>query len=222
MGKSVVIFGATGLVGASCVAQLLDDPACDAVHVVGRRGPERRHAKLTVHQADLDNLDQLAALKIGTPDAVLCCLGTTIAKAGSQDAFRRVDFTYVVNAARYAKVCGAPQFLVVTAVGSDPASSVFYSRVKGEVEKAVTDVGPASVTIFRPSLILGPRQESRLKERIAKSVAQALAFAMVGGLSKYRPIHADTIARAMLRAAAERKPGMRVCEYDEMVKLAVS
>lgn len=220
MAKTAVLFGATGLVGNACLDLLLGDSRYDRVHVVGRRAPARTHAKLTVHSADLGQADALAALPVGSIAEVMCCLGTTIAKASSQEAFRRVDFEYVVHAAQFAKARGAAQFLMVTAVGASARSSVFYSRVKGEIEDAVAKLGIASVGIFRPSLILGPREESRLLERGAKSVMQALSFAMVAGLSKYRPIQAKTIAGAMLGAAALRAPGTTYYEYDQMTALA--
>ncbi len=219
MAKTVVLFGATGLVGNACLDLLLCDDRYDHVYVVGRRAPARPHSNLKVHNADLGQVDALAALPIGPVDEVMCCLGTTIAKAGSQDAFRRVDFEYVVNAAKFAKALGAGQFLLVSSVGANARSNVFYTRVKGETEEAVAGLGIASVGIFRPSLILGPREESRLQERAAKAVMQAFSFALVGGLSKFRPIHAATIARAMLSAAALRAPGTSYYEYDRMLGL---
>lgn len=220
MPETTVLFGATGFVGSACLDLLLGDERYGRVHVIGRRAPERQHPKLTAHRADLGRIDELRALPVGAIDSVICCLGTTIAKAGSQEAFRRVDFEYVLNAARFAKALGAAQFLLVSSVGADPRSKVFYTRVKGETEDAVSELGIASVGIFRPSLILGPRQESRLLEQTAKSVMQTFAFALVGALSKYRPIHALTIARAMLGAAARREAGISIYEYDRMTKLA--
>lgn len=220
MGKTAVLFGATGLVGNACLDLILRDDRYDHVHVVGRRTPAHTHAKLTLHSADLGQVDALTSLPIGSVDEVLCCLGTTIAKAGSQDAFRRVDFQYIVNAAKFAKTREAAQFLLVSSVGASARSNVFYTRVKGETEDAIASLGIASIGIFRPSLILGPREESRLRERIAKSVMQMLSFAFVGGLSKFRPIHASTIARAMLSAAARQAPGTSYYEYDRMTELA--
>jgi uncharacterized protein YbjT (DUF2867 family) len=220
MAKKAVLFGATGLVGNACLDLLLQDGRYEQVHVVGRRAPARTHAKLVVHSADLGDVDALAALPVGSIDEVMCCLGTTIAKAGSQEAFRRVDFDYVVNAAKFAKATGAAQFLLVSSVGANAHSNVFYTRVKGETEDAVASLGVASVGVFRPSLILGPREESRLRERAAKSVMETVSFALVGGLSKYRPIHAATIAQAMLNAAARQAHGTNYYEYDGITGLA--
>ena len=211
--QTAVIFGATGLVGRACLDLALTDERYERVISIGRRAPARADDKLVVHHAALDSVEALVGANLGPVNDVYCCLGTTIAKAGSQQAFRRVDLDYVVNAARFAKHQGARHFLMVTA---DAGSRVFYSRVKGEAESAVAEVGFASLSIFRPSLILGPREESRLKERVAKSVGAGLAFAMIGSLTKYRPIEAATVARAMVTSAAAPTPGVSVFEFDRM------
>jgi len=215
--QTAAIFGATGLVGRFCLGLLLADERYSRTVAIGRREPAHMHAKLVVRRAALDSVEAIDDPALGTVDDVFCCLGTTIRKAGSQEAFRRVDLDYVVNAAAFAKRRGARHFLMVTAVGADARSRVFYSRVKGEAEEAVTNVGIECVSVFRPSLILGPREESRLKERLAKSVATALSFAMIGSLSKFRPIEARTIAQAMLAAAAAPKSGVTVYEFEQMV-----
>jgi uncharacterized protein YbjT (DUF2867 family) len=196
---------------------MLADERYRRVISIGRRAPARADAKLVVLRIDIDGA--LDDQTIGSVDDVFCCLGTTIAKAGSQQAFRRVDLDYVVNAATFAKQRGARHFLMVTAVGAAAGSRVFYSRVKGEAEETVAKLGIESVSIFRPSLILGQRDESRLKERMAKSVAAAISFGMVGSLSKYRPIEAATVARAMLAVAAAPISGVTVYEFDQMTAL---
>ena len=217
--RTGAIFGATGLVGRACLDLLLAEERYSRIVAIGRREPARAHQKLVVRQVALDSVEAIDDPALGQVDDVFCCLGTTIRKAGSQAAFRRVDLEYVVNAATFAKRRGARQFLMVTAVGADARSRVFYSRAKGEAEGAVVKVGIECVSIFRPSLILGPREESRMKERIAKSVTTALSFAMVGSLSKFRPIEATMIARAMINAASAPKPGVTVYEFDQMVAL---
>jgi uncharacterized protein YbjT (DUF2867 family) len=217
--RTAAIFGATGLVGRACLDLMQANERYGRVISIGRGAPPCAHPKLVVHQIVLYNAQALDDLSVGSVDDVFCCLGTTIAKAGSQQAFRRVDLKYVVNAARFAKQRGARHFLMVTAVGANADSRVFYSRVKGEAEDAVAQLGIASVSIFRPSLILGPRHESRLKERVATSVATAISFAMVGPMAKYRPIEAATIAGAMLAVAAAPAPGVTIYEFDQMTLL---
>src|SRR5262245_53774990 len=179
-GRIAAIFGATGLVGRASLDLLLKDERYWRVIAIGRREPVATHPKLLVRHAALDSIETFDDPGLGLVNDVFCCLGTTIRNAGSQEAFRRVDLHYVVNAATFAKRRGARHFLMVTAVGADARSRVFYSRVKGEAEDAVTKLGIQCISIFRPSLILGYRKESRAKERLAKSVAKGLSFAMVG------------------------------------------
>jgi uncharacterized protein YbjT (DUF2867 family) len=175
------------------------------VRVLGRSHFARRHRKLETHRIDFDRLEENPSLL--RADDVFCCLGTTIAKAGSQEAFRKVDFTYVVEAARVASDAGAEQFLVVSAVGADPSSRVFYNRVKGEMEAAVKRLPFRALWIVRPSLLLGDRKEFRLGERIAELVSRPLAIFFFGRYRRYRPVHARDVAAAMVRLALEEGTG---------------
>ena len=147
---------------------------------------------------------------------VFCCLGTTMKQAGSPDAFRKVDYTYVVELARVAVRHRASQFLVVTAVGADPQSRILYSRVKGETEEAVRRLQFEGVQIFRPSLVVGARAQVRPAERVAWLLGLLIAWAFVGSLSRYRPIKAAAMARAMVRVAREAPRGTHVYESKEI------
>jgi uncharacterized protein YbjT (DUF2867 family) len=218
--RTAVVFGATGLVGGLCLDLLLADQRYVRVVAIGRREPAQSHPKLVALRAALDTIATLDDPTLGTVDDVFCCLGTTLRKAGSQEAFRRVDLEYVVNAASFAMRRGAQHFLMVSAVGADARSRVFYSRVKGEAEAAVAKLGLRSVSIFRPSFIVGPREESRSGERLGMAVADVVSFALVGPFTKYRPIPAATIARAMLAAAAAPAPGVTVYEFDRIAALS--
>lgn len=149
-------------------------------------------------------------------DDVFCCLGTTIKQAGSQPAFRLVDHTFVVGLARAGLRAGATQFLLVSAIGADPASRVFYSRVKGETEAAIRTLPYRAIQIFRPSLLLGERPEFRLGERIAALGAPVMTGLLFGRLRRYRPIQAATVAEAMVTIAREAPRGPNVFEYDAM------
>jgi uncharacterized protein YbjT (DUF2867 family) len=142
-------------------------------------------------------------------DAVFCALGTTIKTAGSQEAFRLVDHELPIRAARLALAHGARQYLLVTALGANAKSRVFYNRVKGEVERDLSTLGYPSVTIARPSLLLGPREEHRPGEQWAKR----LAFLMAG---KYKAIEAGKVARALVHAAHAARPGVTILESREM------
>jgi uncharacterized protein YbjT (DUF2867 family) len=170
------------------------------------------------HVLQLGALDALSDLP--HVDDVFCCLGTTIKTAGSQAAFHKVDYDYVVGVARAGQRAGAKQFLVITAIGADPASRIFYSRVKGEVERAVRELPYHAVQIFRPSFLMGDRREARLGERISVPIARVIAPLLLGPLRRYRPIHAADVARAMVQIAKEAPSGPNVFEYDGIVTSA--
>ena len=174
-----------------------------------------RHPKLEQRVVDFGALD--ASADWPPVDDVFCCLGTTIKTAGSQQAFRKVDYDYVLALARAGRRAGAKQFLLVSAIGADPASRIFYSRVKGEVERDIRALPYRGVQILRPSFLMGERKESRLAERLGIPVARVLAPLLVGPLRRYRPIHAADVARAMVRIAKEELRGPNVFEYDGMV-----
>jgi uncharacterized protein YbjT (DUF2867 family) len=216
-GRSALLLGATGLVGSHCLDLLLRDPDYEAVHVLARREPGPRHPKLHVHLLDFDQLET-AAGRFWVQD-VICCLGTTIARAGSEQAFRRVDLDYPVRAAQLASEAAVDHFLVVSAMGADPNSRVFYNRVKGEMEEKVSGFPFAAVWVLRPSLLLGERSESRRAERIAAAISRPAAPLMVGPLRKYRPIHAADVARALVTLAKSEGRG-GVVESDRIAELA--
>lgn len=216
-GRSAVLLGATGLVGGRCLELLLADATYARVTVVGRRALPREHPKLEQRVVDFERLDGEADAFAG--DDVFCCLGTTIRAAGSQEAFRRVDHDYPLAAARLASARGAKRFLLVTAMGADAGSRIFYNRVKGEVEAGVSALPFEGVALLRPSLILGERADRRPAEALAQRLAPALNPLLLGPLRKYRAIDAAAIARAMVRLAKEDFRGVRVVESDALEKL---
>jgi uncharacterized protein YbjT (DUF2867 family) len=212
--RTALVVGASGLIGSACVSRLLDDPLYDAVVVLGRRAPRQPHPKLRSHIIDFDQPAQWAALAVA--DDVFCCLGTTIRTAGSQAAFRRVDFEYPVAVASAAAAAGARQLLIVSALGANPGAATFYSRVKGEVERAVAALRFRGVCIFRPSLLLGKREEFRLLERAALLVAAPLSLVLQGPLRRYRPIAASTVGAFMVRTAHRDLTGVHVFESEQI------
>ena len=215
MSRTAVLAGATGLVGSHILQRLLADSAWTRVVTIGRRLIPQRHDKLEQRIVDFDSLTDLPHV-----DDVFCCLGTTIKKAASQEAFRRVDHDYGIALAQAGLRAGATQFLLVSAIGADPAARVFYSRVKGETEADVRKLRYPATQIFRPSLLLGERAEFRLGERIAMKTAPLLSWLLLGRLRRYRPIHADVVARAMTRIALEAPRGPNVFEYDAVTAAA--
>ncbi len=216
--RTALLVGATGLVGGHCLRQLLADDAWSQVVVLARRRLAASHPKLVARLVDFDRLGQLSGFPRVTD--VFCALGTTIAKAGSQPEFHKVDFTYVVETARLAAVSGARQFLLVSALGADRSSNIFYSRVKGETEEAVRKLPLAGIQIFRPSILAGERSESRPFERVGLAAFSAVSFAMVGPLRRYRPVAADDVARAMLDVARREIPGVNVYDSDRIEEIA--
>lgn len=215
--RTALLLGATGLVGGHCLDLLLHDPAYARVVALGRRRLTLEHEKLDQHVIDFDRLPDFAHLM--KADDIFCCLGTTIKKAGSKDAFYKIDFTYTQESARLAAEQGAEQLLLVSALGADANSSIFYNRVKGEVEKAVSQFPFKGVQIFRPSLLLGARAEFRLGERVAEPLMKIFSFLLVGPFKKYRPVHARVVAQAMLSAAKERPAGVNIYESDRIAAL---
>ncbi|HEX5092247.1 MAG TPA: NAD(P)H-binding protein [Burkholderiales bacterium] len=209
--RTALLAGATGLIGGFLLQRLLDAPEYERVLAWGRRQPAREHPKLESAPVDFARLDWH---RIEAED-VFCCLGTTIKQAGSQEAFRRVDYDYPVALAKAARRDGAKRFLVVSALGASSRSGVFYNRVKGDMEAAVKAAGVPQTSIFRPSLLAGRRENMRRGERIGEVVGNLLGPL----LGKYRPIHGDLVAAAMLKAALQDLPG-RTYESDQIRALA--
>lgn len=218
----VWVAGATGLVGSALVEQLLAERAVRRVTTLVRRPSDRGDPRLRERLVEFERLEAELAGQSATH--VFCCLGTTIAKAGSASAFRRVDHDYALALGRAAKAAGARQFLLVTAMGANPSSRVFYNRVKGEVELDVSALGLPRVEVFRPSLLLGERAEHRPGERLAIALGAPLRKLLLGPLRKYRPVDAADVARAMIRVAlgaeADAAARLRVYESDEIAAIA--
>jgi uncharacterized protein YbjT (DUF2867 family) len=203
---TALVAGATGLVGGELVRQLAAHTGYARVTALVRR-PTNMPGTVVPLTADFERLDQLGNQLAA--DHVFCALGTTIRKAGSQEAFRRADHDYVVALARLAREHEARHFLLVSSLGADPRARVFYSRVKGEVEAAVRALGYPSLTIVRPSLLLGQRSEFRLGESLLKPLGPLLP-------RRYRPVHARAVAATLIRAAVEERPGLRIIESRDI------
>jgi len=215
--RTALVAGASGLVGSHVLHLLLEDPEYQRVTVLARRALPTTHKRLEQRILALDGLAQMADFP--RVHDVFCCLGTTIRRAGSQEAFRKVDYAYVVELARVAVRHRASQFLAVTAIGADPRSRVFYNRVKGEAEEALRRLSFEGIHLFRPSLLLGRRAERRPAEWMAMMLSPLISWAFMGSLARYRPIKALVVARAMVRVAREGGRGVRVYESDEIRRL---
>lgn len=210
----VLLAGGTGLVGARILERLLAGRW--TVIAVGRRATGRASEDIV---ADLA-ADSGALPRLPGADAAICCLGTTIAAAGSRAAFRAVDHDAVLAFARAAHEAGASRFVVVTAVGADPRSAVFYSRVKGEVEAALEDIGFVRADILQPGLLIGPREEHRPLEVVLQRVAPLLRPLLSGRLDRYGAIDADTVAAAAVTLLGEPDAGLFRHENRALRRLA--
>lgn len=206
---SIALLGATGLVGRHCLDLLARDPAFSRIVVLTRRKfAEATAPRVEAHLVDFERLEDTREV-LGV-DKVICALGTTIKAVGrSRERFRAVDYGIPVAAARLAHAQGARHFLLVSATGASVDSRFFYSQVKGELEDTLRTIGFRSLTIVRPSLLLGERDEFRLGEAIAKR----LAWVVPG---RYRPVHARDVAALLVRAAKSDEPGMRIIESDDI------
>lgn len=209
--KTAAIAGASGLVGSHLLALLLEQQDYGKVIALVRKPLPVAHPKLEQQVVDFNDPE---TLKTGADD-VFSCLGTTIAKAGSQEKFREIDHDYPLNLAKAAMAGGATGFYIVSAAGADSHSSIFYSRVKGELDNTLSGMGFARLGIFRPSMLLGDRQEFRLGEKIGKMLMQGLAFMIP---AKWKAVHAATVARAMLKFALGEEQGTRIIDNADIRK----
>ncbi len=211
--KTATIIGSTGLVGSHILQIALNDSFFDKVRILVRKASAVNHPKLEVVVTDF-NSEQSLRRGIEENNIVFCAVGTTQNKVkGDKDAYRKVDYDIPVHAARLAKECGCNVFLLVSSVGADSKSNNFYLKLKGEVEDAVKQIGLQSVHIFRPSMLLGNRQESRPAEKIGQVVMKLFSFLIP---SKYKPIKASAVAKAMVAASKNQETGFHIYHYREM------
>lgn len=212
---SILLAGGTGLVGHALTGLLLAERPRPLLHQLVRRKPADAAALAKWLVVDFAELPMLPAA-----DEAYCCLGTTIKQAGSQAAFRAVDFDAVLAFANAARTAGAKRFAVVSALGASARSATFYNRVKGEMETAVAGLGFDSVVIARPSLLAGERTALGQPARGGEQWALRLSAPFAALIPKsMRPIQARTVAKGMLAALREARPGVRVVESAELQDL---
>lgn len=218
MNKTALVVGATGLIGSALLEYLLNEMYYQKVIVLTRRSLPIDHPKLEEIIVDFDHLQDTQLSK--RVDDVYCCLGTTMKKAGSKEAFRRVDYYYPLKTAQLALKNGASQYLIVTALGANKKSIFFYNRVKGEVEEALWKLNFKGLHIFRPSLLLGHRKEQRFGEKIGEIIMKFIQPFLIAKLKKYRPIKDIRVATAMYKIAQENLKGRYIYESDRIEKIA--
>lgn len=217
-GKTAILIGATGLVGKRVLVHLLASPVYSKVIAVTRK-PIVSHPKLQNLVVDFDHLAN--ALRQVRADDAFCCLGTTLKQAGSKASFHKVDYGYNMEFAHVMRQNGCTHFLLVSALGASARSLVFYSRVKGLLEDDLQALGFPHLSLFRPSLLLGPREENRLGENLAATLFPLLGPLLRGPLRTIQPIQGEQVAAAMVAVAekADTSAGpAKFYYYDDMLQ----
>lgn len=199
------------MVGRELIRQLMDSADYGRIIVLTRRATGLKHEKISEHIVDFGRLEQTVQIIQG--DHAFCCLGTTLKKAGSKMGFRKVDFDYTLEFARIAASNKVPGFSLISSLGASEKSMVFYSRVKGETEAAVSSLSFDQVNIFRPSLLLGDRNEKRTGEDVAKITYKVIDFLLP---ERYRGIQASVVARAMLKQSVDQSPGVKIFPSEKI------
>jgi len=216
--KTAIVFGATGLIGSLLLQHLCESPVYSQVITFSRKSIHFNHPKLKEVFNYFTNLSSIKKSLHG--DDLFCCLGTTIKKAGSQENFRKVDFDLPVQLAKMAEENKFKGFFVVSSIGADPKSSNFYLRTKGEMEKEILDCSIPRIAVVRPSMLLGNRDEFRFGESVGKIFMKPLSVFFIGKYRKYRAIHADTVARALIQIANDDCCDQDIYESDELIEIA--
>ncbi|MGB5817871.1 MAG: NAD(P)H-binding protein [Saonia sp.] len=215
--KTAIILGATGLTGGLLLQSLLKHDGYEEVRLFSRSSVGFKHPKLKEYLVDLMNFTSFQS--DFRADEVFCCIGTTNAKNPDKERYRKIDYGIPVNAAGLCKANHMNTFIVISALGADPKSSIFYNRTKGEMEDAVLELQINKTHILQPSLIGGTRKEKRTGERLAKRAMGILNFILWGPLKKYRSIHPEAIAYAMLWLANNVYDKVKI-KSDEIAAIA--
>lgn len=215
MKQTAIVAGATGLIGKHLIKELLACPDYGKVIALVRTPWKEQSEKCIQITTDYASLEEQIHAYI--PDShMFCCLGTTIKKAQTQERFKEVDYEFPMRLGRLAKQYNASQFAIITAIGANARSGVFYSRVKGEVEEGLMRLELPALHIFRPSMLLGSREEFRLGEKLGMGLSAAISPLLAGPLRQYKPIRAEWVAKAMVKAVQSEKRGSHIYTYDQI------
>ena len=210
--KTALIAGATGLIGKELVQRMLQSDQYNLIYLISRKPCGIVHEKIHEIIIDFERIEQIT-LEIPV-DLAFCTLGTTMKQAGSREKFRKVDLEYVLSFARLAKTAGVSKFLVISSMGANPKSSIFYNRVKGLAEDGLLNLGFKHLVILRPSLLLGKRPEPRLGERMGAVIMKVFNFFIP---DNYKAIEASRVAEKMLEMAQKPNEGVTIVESGEMI-----
>ena len=216
--KTALIIGSTGLIGSQLLKILLESAEYEKVITFVKRDSGIQHPKLEQHIIDFDKPENYQNLVVG--DDFFCTIGTTIKNAGSQEAFRKVDFEYPKKFATIALQNNVKEFLLISSLDALSTSSNFYLKTKGEIEDFLKKCSFESTIILRPSLLLGNRTEFRLGEKIGAFFMQLFSFIFVGNIKKYKPIQSEDVAKAMFSIAQKNYEGFHIIESDTLQEIA--
>jgi len=219
MSKTAIILGTSGLTGGIVLDKLLADERYSSIKLFSRKPSGVEHAKVKEYVVDLLNLEDSAA--DFTADEVYCCIGTTKKKTPDQKEYHKIDYGIPVAAAKLCVTNGVNTFIVISSMGANEKSSIFYSRTKGEMENAVLNEEILHKYVLRPGLIKGNRKEVCSGEKVTAAVMSFLDLFMLGGLKKYRSIQAERIAEAMVRLAND-KPDLSILDSGMIQQIADS
>jgi len=217
MNKKAIIIGSTGLIGTELIQLLVRDENYSQIIALVRTSILSKNKKLTYVETDFNHLDKISSFING--HTLFICVGSTMAKSGSKDAFLKVDYNIPVNVAAAALKNGVKSCIVVSSLGADASSSNFYLQTKGKMEKAIENMGFNQTIFMRPSLLLGSRKEFRLGELIGKLFMKLLSPFFLGPLKKYKGIQAKTVAEAMFKLSMSENLGIKKYESNEIEQL---
>ena len=212
MSKTGIIAGSTGLVGSLLLSKMLGDSRYSRVISLVRKKSDINDPKLQEIIVDFDDIQSYAQSIQG--DDLFLCMGTTMSKAGSKDAFYKVDYTYNVALAKIARNNGVENVCLISSMGANAESKIFYSKVKGQIEDAITGLNFNKTIIVRPSLLVGDRKEYRFGEKIVIFLSKFLNPLLIGNLKKYKSIKADKVSNAMITLSKSDKVGLIILESD--------
>lgn len=216
--QRVLLLGASGLTGGHCLQRLLDDTRVARVHVLSRRPLGISHAKLDEYLFRDTCPTQSSLFDV---DKVICCLGTTLRKAGSREAFRAVDFTLCVKAGKHALKAGIDTFTVVSAANANRHSLSFYAKTKGQMEKALEELGFEHLIVARPSLLLGKRHHRRPLEAASQVLMRPLGPLLAKVIPAWAPLDAERLAAALVNVTLQENPApLQILHYTQLIQLA--
>ncbi|TYB76698.1 NAD(P)H-binding protein [Bizionia saleffrena] len=218
MKKTAIILGASGLTGSYLLEKIIKDGAFNKIKLFSRSKIEGLPTYVEQYIGDLLKLEDFKA--DFTADVVFCCIGTTASKTPDKALYKAIDYGIPVAAAKLCKSNNIPAFMVISALGADKNSSVFYNKTKGEMEAVVITQNLRQTYIFRPSLIDGPRNEKRFLENIGLFILKAIQPLFIGNLKKYKIIHAERIAQALLNTSKHSNIGVTIIPPQTIQELA--